>query len=166
MSKKRFRIEGLEEFDRALKRFPALANEEARGAMRQAAEAVRGEVAVYPPWQKMAAVFASAAQRRNFFADLRAGLIEVPYRRGQSPGSERLGASWTVEVRGAGALVRAVVGTRASYAQMVQGKAGRQAGQFTRRGWVRIDQAMEKARGSIERILQGMMRRIEERIKK
>ena len=83
---------------------------------------VRDDVRRYPPPSRGPMKWKSAKQRRWFFAALRRGEIEVPYRRGQSPGSERLGASWTKPVArkvGAG-LIQAIVGTNVSYARYVQ----------------------------------------------
>jgi hypothetical protein len=49
------------------------------------------------------------------------GLIDSPYRRGRSAGSEGLGRKWTVEFRDEGKT--AVVGNNASYARFVQGQS-------------------------------------------
>lgn len=40
--------------------------------------------------------FPTLAMQRGFFARLNSGEIEVPYRRGQSPGSQRLNTKWKV----------------------------------------------------------------------
>jgi len=42
--------------------------------------------------------FASEKQRRYFFWAMRSGAIQVPYRRGQSPGSKNLQQSWTTKM--------------------------------------------------------------------
>ena len=60
----------------------------------------------------------SDAERRAFWAKLKAGEIEVPYRRGLSPGSESLGKRW--QVKGSG--TRHSLINNASYASLVQGR--------------------------------------------
>ncbi len=155
-----FYVEGLDEAIRGLERFPYLVEEEATPALRQMGEAVRGQVAVYPAQVRIPVVFASDRQRAYVHWALRNGQMEVPYRRGGSPGSERLRSSWTVQVEGAGLARRAVVGTRASYAALVQGPAGAQAARHGQAGHMRLDEAVEQARGTIERVLTEMVRRV------
>lgn len=58
---------------------------------------LRSKLAPYPPRSsRPQAHLWTRQQRREFFAKLRAGEIEVPYRRGQSPGSENLGKRWRI----------------------------------------------------------------------
>lgn len=57
-------------------------------------------------------------QRRGFFAKLRSGEIEVPYRRGSSPGSETLGRRWHIRESGS---INHVLTNDASYAPLVHG---------------------------------------------
>ncbi len=93
--------------------------------------------------------FVSDKQRRYFFAALKSGEIEVPYRRGQSPGSERYGTQFYTEQRGA---YGAVIGNRAAYAEYL---AGGGSGYMAAGGWKKlIDVAREKL-GRLEAILAG-----------
>src|SRR5688572_14895075 len=60
---------------------------------------LKGKWAVYPPVRRRkVAHMWSDKQRRGFFAKLKAGEIEVPYRRGQSPGSQRLAQRFATSV--------------------------------------------------------------------
>ncbi len=58
-------------------------------------------------------------QRKGFFYHLRHGDIEIPYRRGQSPGSQNLQQRWTVASRNGG--MTQVLANNAGYARLVQG---------------------------------------------
>jgi hypothetical protein len=90
---------------------------------------LKGKMAIYPPRKRMAMGFVSAKQRKFFFWALRTGRIEVPYRRGLSPNSERLAQRWTAVQRG----LSTIVGNNASYAPYVQGN--RQSAYHKRVGW-------------------------------
>lgn len=63
--------------------------------------------------------FQSDRQQRWFFWALRAGAVDVPYRRGQSGGSRNLQQSWTTLME---TDTRVVVGTNVPYAQLVMGE--------------------------------------------
>lgn len=78
--------------------------------------------------------------RRGFFAALKSGKIEVPYRRGASPGSEMLSKKgWTISTANQG--WRAVVGTSVSYARLVQDSA-KQTSYHRQTGWLTTRQAV------------------------
>ena len=116
-------IEGLKELMQQLdpKRMDRFANT----AMHGAANIVRAEVKKYPnegPRPGDWPGFKSEKQRRYFFWALRQGKIEVPYRRGQSPGSEKLGSSWTQRIKKIQHGWEAIIGTRVSYARYVMDK--------------------------------------------
>jgi hypothetical protein len=85
---------------------------------------VQSRMAKYPPQRHMKQPFKSAKQRRYFFWALHEGKIEVPYRRGSSPGSETLGRRWHVEH--VGAMDARAVNT-ASYAAYVHGEGTQSA---------------------------------------
>ena len=104
------------------------------------AAAIQHVIAPYPPVSRRPQPFKSVRQRRGFFAALRRGRIEVPYRRGRSPGSETLGRRWNIRPLSFGAVLE----NRARYAGLVHGKKGRQAAYHARTGWVREDQAKEQ----------------------
>jgi hypothetical protein len=91
-------IKGLEELMKKVKTLEDL--EGVKAGLRAGALYLKGKVAKYPPRRHGVRMqFTSDRQRRGFFAKLRSGEIEVPYRRGQSPGSQALGRKWTISNR-------------------------------------------------------------------
>lgn len=111
------KIEGLADLLRKIKRIEQM--ERVKAALKAAAVHVKGKIATYPGPGHRPQPFKSDKQRRGFFAKLKKGEIEVPYRRGSSPGSQRLGTRWTVESRNDGWTQ--VIGNNASYGPLVQG---------------------------------------------
>lgn len=89
-----------------------------KAGIKAAAIHVKGKIAEYPPRKHIPMRWKSERQRRWFFAALRSGAIDVPYKRGSSPGSEGLGRRWTVKERDDG--LSAVVGNNVSYGPFVQ----------------------------------------------
>lgn len=139
-------IEGMEEAIKALEKMGNL--EPVKAAIKAGGKYLKGKIAKYPPRKKVTideiGGWASERQRRWFFAALREGKIEVPYRRGISPGTERLGQKWTEQVRDGGFTV--VVGNNVSYARFVQ-KPGEQTRMMQRIGWkTTVQVADEEAR--------------------
>ena len=143
-------IEGLKELIAALDRFPQEVQQGMQTGMSGGTEIVREGLAKYPARRLGVKVtFGSDRQRKGFFAKLHSGEIEVPYRRGMSPGSQRLGASWTKEVKTVGpAQIKGIVGTRASYAELVQGE--QQTGMHAGTGWPTVDQVLKEKRKQLE----------------
>lgn len=136
------RIEGADEL---IKRIDSIyAMRRVKAAIRQAAVFLEGKVKEYPaeshrPNPMLRGNSAKARRMRaGFFARLNKGKIEVPYRRGQSPGSEKLGQSWTTRTENSG--FRAIVGTGVSYARLVQDSA-KQASYHRQTGWLTTRQA-------------------------
>src|SRR5690349_4593724 len=82
---------------------------------------LKGKWAVYPPVRrrKVDTSLWTPKQRRGFFAKLNAGEIEVPYRRGSSPGSQRLAQRFAVSMDGSGRSV--TVGNNSTYSRVVLG---------------------------------------------
>ena len=111
------RLEGAEAL---LRKITTLAQLKSMGAaVRAAAVLVRGKIAHYPGEGHRPQPFKSDKSRRFFFWALKHGKIDVPYRRGASPGSKKLGQSWTIE--GSNAGLTQTIGTNVSYARLVQG---------------------------------------------
>lgn len=84
---------------------------------------LKGKIAVYPTRRYGEAIWSSdpakrARQIRGFFAKLNSGAIQVPYVRGSSSQSQRLGQRWATESRNNG--MTQVVGNNAKYAELVQ----------------------------------------------
>lgn len=119
-----------------------------------AALEVAGEFRKYPPRRYAKQPFTSDKQRRGFFAKLKRGEIEVPYRRGLSPGSKKLGQSWTTER--AGPLVR-IVGTSVSYARLVQGD--QQTPYHRDTGWQTDKQVVARMTPRVRRIVSAFIKK-------
>jgi hypothetical protein len=94
-----------------------------RDAMEIAVERVRTQIAIYPPPPSgYRMVWKSEKQRRWFFAALRSGEIQVPYRRTMT-----LQKRWTTRVSGSGlGTLMGEVGNVTVYGPFVQ-KADEQA---------------------------------------
>lgn len=120
---------------------------------------LKGKVSQYPPRQSLTRqqvygqTWKSVKQRRWFFAALRRGAIDIPYRRGQSAQSENLGQSWTISV----SKNQARIGTRVSYAPWVQSRA-KQTKFMRAMGWQTVedvkDTESETIANEAERLLQ------------
>jgi len=122
-----------------------LAKLERLGQLRRVGAAVKagtahlaGKMKVYPARVSLTrkavygSTFKSDRQRRYFFYALGKGLIQVPYRRGQSSGSRNLKQTWTVVMRNNDLTGEA--GTNTDYAPWVQGE-GTQSKYHAAVGW-------------------------------
>ena len=141
-------IEGL---DRAIRKVERVGNLDiVKAGLKEAGIHVKGKIAQYPPRTYVPQPFKSAKQRAWFFAALKSGEIEVPYRRGQSPGSEDLGQKWTVKEKKGGLQI--VVGNNVSYGPYVQG-SDEQASFMKARGWKTTDQIAEQETSNVNKIV-------------
>ena len=108
-------------------------------ATRAIAEALKGYLAKYPGPVHKPIKWASMRQRTWYInARREAGL--GPYVRNSDPWSQRLGPSWATANKG----MDAVVGTRVTYARMVQSDKDQQP-MHKATGWITDKQAIEKA---------------------
>ena len=132
-----------------------------KAALQNAGTHVKGEMARYPQRKhitiQQVGGWASEKQRRWFFAALRSGEIDVPYRRGQSPGTEDLGQRWTVTTKDGGLTV--VVGNNASYALYVQGD-DKQSQMMKLIGWKTDKQVVEKEKDKMTGYLEKAIKKI------
>ena len=148
------RIEGAERLKRKL----AAVEKGARVGLKAAALHVQGELKNTKPPASRAhrpQPFKTNKQRRGFFAKLRSGQIQVPYRRRMSPGSQDITHSWTQKAEQRG--LRQVVGTNVSYASYVQGP--HQTSYHRKTGWKTAAQILEAERSLVERnIMQSIER--------
>lgn len=124
-----------------------------RDAMEVAVERVRTQIAIYPPppsGHRM--VWKSERQRRWFFAALRSGAIQVPYRR-----TGTLGRRWTTRVSGSTlATLTGEVGNVTAYGPWVQ-KADEQA-QVHRGRWRTDEQVATMMAPSIQALFEARLR--------
>jgi len=152
------RIVGDEELKRKLSKLTNL--QEIVPVLKAAAVEVKGEITKYPPGSNAhrPQPFKTAKQRAYFFWALKQGIIEVPYRRGQSPGSEDHGQSWTVKGMKQG--LQQVIGSDTSYGPLLQ-DPNRQAAYHAETGWKTTDdviqekeeEVLQKIKQQVDRIL-------------
>ena len=124
----------------------------------EAAEMILDEEGIrsYPPMMdNKPAMPMTDRQRKAYFAKLHAGEIEVPYRRGQSPGSEKAGSQWKVEAR----QYQTTVGNRASYAQYLWGSKD-QSSYMAGLGWKKLFETAKGMQSKITRIYQGWVNKL------
>jgi hypothetical protein len=96
--------------------------------------------------------FKSDRQRRFVMAAIARG--DIPYRRGISDASERLGARWTVEAQG----LSVIVANNSSYAKLVQGEAT-QAAYHKITGWPTDEKVAQQEQGTIARMIEREVQR-------
>ena len=123
-----------------------------RHGMQAAAEHVKGQVATYPRVRRGPQPFKTDKQRRGFFAKLKAGVIDVPYRRGISPSSQRLDTKWFVSML---SDLRASIVNSATYASLVHDRT-KQSRYHEETGWKTAQGVAEDPAvlSAVERILQ------------
>ena len=131
------RLEGAEDLIRKLTSLEQM--NRVKGAVKAAAIQLQGKIKEYPSasHRPNPLIRLDPKVRRGFFYHLKHGDIEVPYRRGQSPSSEKLGQSWTVRTENGG--WRGVVGTNVSYARLVQ-DSKKQSSYHRGTGWITTNQ--------------------------
>ncbi|MCA0455654.1 MAG: hypothetical protein LCI00_16885 [Chloroflexi bacterium] len=102
---------------------------------------IKAEFTKYPQHKpRPQAPYWTPKQRRGFWAKLNKGEIEVPYVRGSSKNSQKLGQSWTTEARNSG--LTQVIGTAVGYARLVQ-SAAKQTRYHKKTGWRTEKQIMQ-----------------------
>ncbi len=154
-------VKGLPELVAKIKNLSQL--RAAQGALKAAGLHIKGLVAVYPPrrhltrYQVYGRTWESAKQRRAFFWLLRKGKIEVPYRRGESPGSQTFGRRWTISTANSGMTV--IVGNNTNYGPLLMDRE-----QQTRYakvvGWDTVQGVIEEEGPTVSRFLMQVIERI------
>ena len=116
--------------------------------LRAGAVHVKGKIAVYPPSPSgRKQPFKTAKSRRYVFAALARGEIEIPYRRGQSPGSKSLGRKWQTSTR---RWNEAHITNIVSYGEIVQARDKQSAFHKTT-GWQTIEDVVDKEGDDVAR---------------
>ncbi len=95
-------------------------------------------VSEYPPVNRRPQPFKSVKQRKYFFWALKQGIIQVPYVRGHSPGSEDMKHRWIVRQTGEGVEVA----NNTSYVHLVH-DAKEQAAYHREGGWQTDEDVMK-----------------------
>lgn len=146
-------VRGVDQLVLKLGRLVAFTN--LRPAMTESLNKVWGDLAKYPhrPTSGTFAGFKSEKQRRWFFAALREGLIEVPYRR-----TGTLGRSWTMRIDSTMDGIEGRIGTNIVYAPWVQDR-DRQAAIHQGR-WQTAQDVLEKLKDWIVRRFNSQIKRL------
>lgn len=141
-------IEGL---DKLLKKLGRLGPRVYRPAIAEAGAHIKSAIATYPTRQLGRKQPPKTMRQFIFLVNaFREGLIDFPYRRGQSPGSEALGRKWTVEFRDEGKT--AIVGNNASYARFMH-DPDEQSHFHAEGGWKTTRQIAEEEADAVREIL-------------
>lgn len=151
------KVTGVEKLQAALQKFPRQIAKYLGNAGREAAIkyifSTRGIKARPEPFylsrtEVYGEPFQSDKQRRWFFAALRNKKIEVPYRRGQSPGSEKSEQKWYAKSEG----YNTKIGNIASYAMYLHGDE--QSKYMVRKGWRKLLEVAQEKISDITRVYQ------------
>jgi hypothetical protein len=109
---------------------------------------LKGKIAKYPPRRsRPQAQFWTKEQRQGFFYHLRNGNIQVPWRRGLSPKSERLAQRWELSGEGFGMTL----GNKTSYANLVNGRKQTDYHKIT--GHKKVETVIAEERQPMRRII-------------
>lgn len=127
-----------------------------RRPMNQAVQHIHRRIMKYPSRSKRPQPFKTDKSRRYFFWALKAGKIEVPYRRGQSPGSEQLQQSWTTSVSVDGRQGK--VGNDTTYGPLVQDRS-QQTAYHAGTGWTTSQDVVESEQDEVVGFFEAQYRR-------
>ena len=157
-------IEGMDEL---LKRITTIQQfRHVKASFRKAGVVLKGYISRYPGERhgRNPNLYGNSARaqrmRAGYFARLKSGEIDVPYRRGMSSGSQKLGHSWTVTQPAGGFTT--IIGTSVGYSPLVQDET-RQAMYHKATGWVTV-QRVETQHGQevIDYIRQGIEKELKQ----
>lgn len=112
----------------------------ARATLQALAIEVKGKIAKAPKQPKHRMKM-TRKQRAFVMRAIREGLIEVPWRRAMSAGSEALSKSWATEIENDG--LRAVIGNDTSYGPFVQDREN-QSLFHQQTGWITVQDVQEQ----------------------
>jgi len=119
--------------------------------LRQAAETVKADMAEYPPRNTNYPLqWASANQRKAYFAKRHAAGLPSRYTRQSDPMSQRLGPSWTTAVALDG--MSATVGNKVTYARFVQTRQ-LQSPMHKITGWPTAEDVVERRATDIQNMV-------------
>lgn len=146
------RIEGLDELVKKLDNLSQLKT--VKAGIKSAAVYIQGVLKEYPAQKSipLSAVggFKSDKQRRWFFANLKAGKIQVPYKR-----TKALGHRWTVKTQDQG--FTAIVGNNTPYGPLVM-EEGKQTQMMKMIGWKTTEKiAGEETRKVTDMVIKSVM---------
>jgi len=151
-------VHGLEELESLMKKKPKEVDRGLRATTAGVLSFLLDKLKQYPPRRLGArTTFKTNKQRRFFFWAIKQTppVIEVPYRRGQSPGSQKLGMSWSYGVEGRGKEIKGILKNPVKYGPLVQG--AEQTPMHKATGWPTIYQVVESSREEIREFFSKML---------
>jgi len=111
---------------------------------------LRGRVGPYPAVsRRQIGQYLTPKQIRYLWAASKSGAIDIPYRRGVSPGSERMGLRWEISARNGG--LTQVIGNNAGYINYVQGDE--QSVYHRETGWKKVEDIVDDERDNAFNII-------------
>lgn len=111
---------------------------------------LRGKLGTYPAVSRRpVAQFLTPRALRFLHAASRSGDIDIPYRRGVSPGSQRMGLRWEVKPQSGGLMQ--VIGNNTGYINYVQGDE--QSIYHRETGWEKIEDIVDDERDNVFNII-------------
>lgn len=118
----------------------------------------KGVVAKYPAQKRgLKQPPKTAKQRRYLHWAFRNGVLDFPYRRGQSPGSKAFGRKWTIATKDRG--LTAIIGNLTSYGPYLMDK--RRQSRFMRSmGWQTTDAVVKRERKKIVSLVQKEIKKL------
>lgn len=127
-----------------------------RRGIRAGALYLRGKVGTYPPVsRRKVGQYLTAKQIRFLHAASKSGDIEIPYRRGASPGSERMGLRWELKATNGG--LTQTIGNNSSYINYVQGDDQSVYHRLT--GWEKVEDIVDDEEEEVFNIINREMQR-------
>ena len=168
MTKLTLKFKGLDEFNRKLEQMPGAINRGLASTIAGAVEMLRGGLAKYPrateanqprAWNS---VYSRRTRRPNNTWYERGYGSKWVVKSGEVRGratSQTLGRSWTTQVKTLTNGIVGVVGTRASYARVVQDR-DQQADYHAARGWPTAQGVLEEKTPKIRRLFEQMLARL------
>ncbi len=157
----RYKVQGAKQLERAFAEAPARIMRGLKAMMGGATELIRSGVADYPPETagNKPRAFTSGGQNIWYERGFGSRWARKDGSAGERQTSETLGRSWTTEVRGFAAGVRGIVGTRASYAPLVQDEK-QQTAVHKRHKWPTIQSVFKEKRREIIKLFDSVIARI------
>jgi len=161
MTKLTLRFKGLDEFNRKLEQMPGAINRGLASTIAGAVEMLRGGLAKYPRATDANRPRKWSAGGDNRWYERGYGskwVVKSGEVRGRAT-SQTLGRSWTTQVKTLTNGIVGVVGTRASYARVVQDR-DQQADYHAARGWPTAQGVLEEKTPKIRRLFEQMLARL------
>jgi hypothetical protein len=120
-----------------------------KAGLRAGAVFFKGRMSIYPPVRRQKMIFKSIRHLRGFFAALRRGDIEIPYRRVTSPNSETASKRWATSDLDDG--MTQVVGNNASYAGLLYSPRGQSW--YHKGNWLTTEQRWKQDGDETRRVI-------------